>query len=678
MERHVEMGLDGFYAGSGRSVLSLCLLLSGLLVTGEALVPADALGFDILGLFGSETPPAPSATTLPYTVAFVIAGDGAVKAAVEDSSNFYKLRQDPPPDGDSLVQRLEADFAPMIDTLWGAGYYNATIRAAIGDTPVQLGPGLGNGAARIAAAFRDRAVVPVTIFVETGPLFTLRRIEVVDLATNTPFPPERLPQGILRLAAGDPARAADLRAANARLADYFRGRSHPLVKAASPRPIVDHATLTMDVTFAVDPGPKAGFGEVSLTGPESFDPAILRAFIYVEPGQPYSPKALAAMRRSLTSIPAVGAVRIGEADKLDPSGNLPIFVDIGDRNRNLAGFTAGYSNVDGPTANAYYENRNLFGGAEALRLGADLFYAPPVYGIATSRFGGPNYSDKGLGARLTASFMKPALYGSRVDFLLDGIAEMARYGGGSFGGYVDKFAGATAALRYRVDQGLGLQAGVKLEKGWAADSLGRVDYTLLGIPVSLRYDTTDDLLDPSSGVRLSATATPYPSVLGDVGFTRAAISGSAYYAVDANADYILAARAGFGSIFANTVGLAGIPANYRFYEGGLATVRGYREQTIGPSSPSGYTIGGLSGYNATVEARIKLGDVLGMAAFCDIGGAFTDSTPIGSDGDTRMGAGVGLMYYTPIGPIRIDVARGLDQRRGDYPVVFYVSIGQPF
>ena len=186
---------------------------------------------------------------------------------------------------------------------------------------------------RVAAAYRDRAVVPVTIIVETGPHFTLRRIEVVDLDDGQAvFRPKSCRPGSSRLEPGDPARAADLRAANARLVDYFRGQSYPLVKAPLPRPIVDHATLTMDVTFAVDPGPKAGFGEVSLTGPESFDPAIVRSFIYLEPGQPYSPKALADTRRSITSIPAVGSIRIREAEKLDAHGNLPIFIDVGDRN----------------------------------------------------------------------------------------------------------------------------------------------------------------------------------------------------------------------------------------------------------------------------------------------------------------------------------------------------------
>jgi hypothetical protein len=112
--------------------------------------------------------------------------------------------------------------------------------------------------------------------VETGVLFRLRNIAVVDASTYEPFPSEILPPYVLELQPGDPAKAADLRAANARLIDYFRAQSHPLVKAPLPHATVNHALLTMDVTFSVDPGPKAGFGEVSINGPNSFDPSIVR------------------------------------------------------------------------------------------------------------------------------------------------------------------------------------------------------------------------------------------------------------------------------------------------------------------------------------------------------------------------------------------------------------------
>ena len=91
-----------------------------------------ALALDFFGLFGSDEPPQPSPTTLPYKIEFVVNGDDGVKYALQDSSNFYKLRQDPPPDGEALAGRLNADFAPMIDALWGEGYYNARIFAAVG------------------------------------------------------------------------------------------------------------------------------------------------------------------------------------------------------------------------------------------------------------------------------------------------------------------------------------------------------------------------------------------------------------------------------------------------------------------------------------------------------------------------------------------------------------------
>jgi len=373
----VAAGLDTQVMDERRSIFGL--FLTGVLASGVFFDPDAASAFDFFGLFSSAEPPNPSQTTLPYKIEFVVHGDDSVKDALQDSSNFYKLRQDPPLDGEALAQRLTADFAPLVDALWGAGFYDARIFATVGEMQLELDESGEEPFARAAEVYRNRAVVPVTITVDTGRLFHLRNVGVIDALTGQPFPTEAVPPYVLKLQPCDPAKASDLRAADARLIDYFRAQSHPLVKAPLPNPTVNHALATMDVTFTVDPGPKAGFGEVSVNGPNGFDPSIVRSFIFLQEGQPYTPKALADTRKSVSSIPAVGSVRIREGDKLDANGNLPIFVDVGDRANNLIGATAGYSNVDGPTGSIYYENRNLFGGAESLRLEGDVFYAPPVF-----------------------------------------------------------------------------------------------------------------------------------------------------------------------------------------------------------------------------------------------------------------------------------------------------------
>src|SRR4051794_23234113 len=103
-------------------------LLRLMVVASTSCVPANAaLAFDFFGLFGSDNTPKPSSTTLPYKVEFEVKGDDDVKRALQDSSNLYKLVETPPPDGESLVLRVKADFAPLIDALWGRATTTARV-----------------------------------------------------------------------------------------------------------------------------------------------------------------------------------------------------------------------------------------------------------------------------------------------------------------------------------------------------------------------------------------------------------------------------------------------------------------------------------------------------------------------------------------------------------------------
>ena len=108
-----------------------------------------------------------------------------------------------------------------------------------------------------------------------------------------------------------------------------------------------------------------------------------------------------------------------------------------------------------------------------------------------------------------------------------------------------------------------------------------------------------------------------------------------------------------------------------------ATVRGYKYQSVGPLFPlDSRPVGGVSVDAATVEYRQRFGSSFGAAVFVDAGQVGTKSAPF--NGTLFTGAGVGGRYYTPIGPLRVDVAVPLNKRRKDASVELYIGLGQAF
>jgi translocation and assembly module TamA len=675
--RGVKKEALALMGGSSRR-LPECLRLRVIVaVTASAVafgIPLTAQAFDFFGLWSSEDAPPPvSQATLPYSVTIDVAGgDRSVSTTITDASSLYRLRKDAPSDGEALARRAASDVAPVIDALWGAGYYNATVTISLDAVNVTIAASNIAAFAKAAERYRNIAIVPVKVVVDPGPLFALRSIRIVN-AAGSEFNQDELPARIVGLKPGDPAVASDLRAAQARIIDWFRNQGRPLAKVTSITPIVDHAALVMDVTVRADPGPIASFGEATMKGPDSFDPVIARSFLYIKPGDPYSPRALQDARAGLRQIPAVGGVRISEGTALDAYGRLPYEITVEDRLPYAVGGSALYSTTNGPAGQVYWEDRNVFGGAERLRLQADLFYAPPWYQTTRSV---KDVSINDLGGRISASFLKPALWGTPNDLLVDALAERVSTAGAGFRGYEVEDVDATAALRHRFDQYFSVQLGLQAQSGTSTDALGKVGYSLIGVLLSTSYDNTDSKLDPTRGFRFTASAAGFPTFLGSsLDLLQAKVRASAYYALDADQRFVLAGRVGFGSIGGPAQNE--IPANWRFYSGGGGSVRGYAFNSLGPTGPFGSVVGGRSLFEASAELRVRLNDTIGIVPFLDTGNAFTSSLP---NFNQRLytSVGLGLRYFTSVGPIRLDVAFPLQRHAGNGPVALYVSIGQAF
>mgnify|MGYP000990965680 CR=1 FL=1 len=112
-----------------------------------------------------------------------------------------------------------------------------------------------------------------------------------------------------------------------------------------------------------------------------------------------------------------------------------------------------------------------------------------------------------------------------------------------------------------------------------------------------------------------------------------------------------------------------LPASLRFYTGGDASVRGYAYNKIGPTDDEGTVVGGKNLVVASLEYEHRVWGDWSLAAFIDSGDAFDGASP-----DLKTGAGLGLRWRSPVGPVRIDFASGLDRPPGD-AFRFSFSIG---
>jgi translocation and assembly module TamA len=202
--------------------------------------------------------------------------------------------------------------------------------------------------------------------------------------------------------------------------------------------------------------------------------------------------------------------------------------------------------------------------------------------------------------------------------------------------------------------------------------------------MTVGYDSTNlasPLEDPRRGIRTSLSITP-TLALGhpNARFLITQIKAAAYF--DLNhllptdpGRTVLAARALAG--LAEGAGELSLPPDQRFYAGGSGTIRGYAYQSVGPKfTGTTIPIGGTAITAGSVELRQRFGANFGAAVFVDAGQVSASLRTV--PGEFRIGTGAGVRYFTPIGPIRLDVAVPTQRRAGEALFEIYIGLGQAF
>ncbi|MDG4879837.1 autotransporter assembly complex family protein [Mesorhizobium sp. WSM4884] len=642
MPAHETQMSGGIAPGRGLPRALLLALVCSAILAGEA---RTAAAFEIFGikLWGSsKDEDADIVDPLRYSV--TIDAPDADKDLAERLENASALKSDEehPVSGSlGLMAKARSDREQLVAALYADARYEGVVTITIqGKSIDELPPD---------AEFKGPQPIPVVVSVAAGPKFTLGNIMLKGDAAG-------LASADFGLIAGGDAGSGAVLKAEAAIVRALKEEGRPLAKVTDREIVADHATATLDVTLTVAAGPVAGYGDTTVEGTEKVDRDFTEYMTGLKRGQQYSPQEIDDARDRLLGLEVFNSVTIKEGDNLDAQGNIPMDVQVSERKPRFFGIGGTFSNTEGLGLEGYWGHRNLFGQAEKLRIDGS------ISGIGSNSLSALNYN-AGI------MFEKPGVLGPTSKFFT-GIKTVFEHPDA-----YDHFSvKGNIGVSYDLDKRQRVSAEFALDYSRITDAFGKHTYLIASVPLQYVYDSRDNKLNPTRGFRALAYAEPSYDILNGATFLKLKGEGSAYQSLDTASRFVLAERAAIGSIVGT--GLQNVPADRRFYSGGGGSVRGYAYQGIGPKDIDGQPIGGLSFFETSVEMRIAITDTIGIVPFVDAGTVSTKSFP--DFADVKVGAGVGLRYLTPFGPLRVDAALPLNRDPSDPHFGIYAGIGQAF
>jgi translocation and assembly module TamA len=486
------------------------------------------------------------------------------------------------------------------------------------------------------------------IIVQPGPLFRFGRLSVAPQVG-----PGRLPPAFR---SGAPALATVARDATKQTVQDWREAGHAKAEIADQVITARHRTARLDVDVAIAPGPRVRFGAINVSGQTSVRQSRVRQIAGLPSGEMFTPDAVEKAEKRLRRVGTFRSVQVSEAETVAPDGTMDMNINVVDAKPRRVGAGIDYSNFDGLTLSGYWLHRILFGGAERFRIGGEI-----------SQIGG---AGSGIDYSLSARAEKPAVYGPDTLFFAE--AKLASVDEPDY--REEKFTldlGVSRLFSDRLtgDLGIGYSYSRVTDLYVTPNTTRRLQ--MFRLPLALTYDSRDDPLDAKRGVYLRGDVTPFYETYQSQSGAHLTFDGRAYRALGQSEKTVLAGRVQLGALVGPSAQNA--PPGFLFYSGGGGTVRGQPYKSLG-ANYGGVTLGGRSFAALSGEVRFPLRGKFGMVAFADAGfvsGGFF------SNGNWQAGAGLGLRYKTPVGPIRLDVAGPVAGNTGG-GVQVYVGIGQAF
>jgi translocation and assembly module TamA len=601
----------------------------------------------------------------PQTYKVELAGTGNrdMDSTLKATSDLQALRSSAPVSPFGLIGRARSDVDRLTTVLESYGYYEAKVLIKINGLAL-TDPGLGEALTALPKGNDAKVAISFTL----GQVYHLRKIDI-----DGDWPASIDPRATLDLKTGQLAVAANVLSAAGKLLGALQEQGYAFAVVDPPVAYEAAEAPELDLKIHLTAGRKVNIGEIRIEGLKRVHERVARGRLLIHSGDLYRPSVIEKARHDLLALNVFAQVSVQTGTQPDDSGGVPVTFKIRERLRHLITVNAAYSSDLGGSGGSTWTDRNLFGNADQLSLTASVI-----------NLGGSDTT--GIGYDTSAKYLIPEFL-HRDQSLLFTVGAIKQ----SLQAYEQTAKTSSVILSRKLSSIWSVSAGLSTADEQIIQAGNTNFYTLVATPFVVAYDSTNlasPLDDPRHGFRGSIGVTPTLAIgHPNTTFIISQVKLATFF--DLNnllplepGRTVLAARGLAG--LAQGAGELSLPPDQRFYGGGSGTIRGYRYQSVGPvftsppspASAAGVPIGGTGITAASLELRQRVGTNFGFALFVDAGqvSASLRATPE----EVRVGAGAGVRYYTPIGPIRLDIAVPTKSRPNQDTFDIYIGLGQSF
>tara|TARA_R110002074_G_scaffold122735_1_gene257676 strand:- start:10207 stop:11961 length:1755 start_codon:yes stop_codon:yes gene_type:complete len=411
----------------------------------------------------------------------------------------------------------------------------------------------------------------------------------------------------------------------ARRRGYFDGR---LVTRTLE---VDPEALSANIVLVFESGDRYRLGEVSFEEGHWFESRLLQEFVTFEPGIPYHADEIAKLNSDLLGSGYFSGVDIDAVPGNAENGVIPVRIGLTRRDPRSLAAGLGFSTDVGPRFRGTWREHWI--NPMGHKRGAETELSGPRQNISTW-YELPLDPPMTDAIRLTAGYQREDIENVESELLTFGQQWQHQLDSG----WLQVLSIRWDGERYNIGDD---------EKGTSSLLLPGVGYSKLH---------ADSPLDPSKGYRLQIDVS---------GSHRAALSSVDILHVNAIARGLFTlggrhrflSRVQIGGVGTNR--FEDVPPSLRFFAGGDQSVRGYAYQSLSPENDNGVPVGGRYTLVGSAEYQYQFADRWRSAMFIDHGNAVNDLfDPLAT------GVGVGIRWISPLGPLRLDIAKGLDTELG--------------